>query len=224
MFTGIVQTLGRIASSTERGGDLRLGVEAGGLDLSRCALGDSIAVNGVCLTAVEIDTHGFVADVSRETLDKTGLGELAAGSPVNLEPALRADGALGGHLVSGHVDGVGRLLDIRPDARSERYRFEIDPALQHYIASKGSVTVDGVSLTVNGVDGNRFDVNIVPHTRQRTLFGHYAPGARVNIEVDIVARYLERLLLGRAGDHGEGDRKLRETLIRSGFLDSAKDH
>jgi riboflavin synthase len=151
-------------------------------------------------------------------MNKTSLGDLAPGSPVNLEPALTLSDALGGHLVSGHVDGVGALVEMEPDARSIRYRFEIDPSLQHYIAAKGSVTVDGTSLTVNGVEGNRFDVNIVPHTQQKTVFQYYQPGSRVNIEVDIIARYLERLLQGRADTGEDKDQRLLETLIKSGFI------
>ena len=144
--------------------------------------------------------------------------ELAVGSPVNLEPALTLNDALGGHLVSGHVDGVGTMVEMQSDARSIRYRFEVDPALQHYIAAKGSVTVDGTSLTVNGVDGNRFDVNIVPHTQLKTVFQYYQPGSRVNIEVDIIARYLERLLQGRAESSADKDQQMLETLIKSGFI------
>ena len=218
MFTGIVRALGKIAASEARDGDLRLVVDCGDLDLSAAEIGDSIAVNGACLTAVQLDGSSFTADVSLETLDKTCLGDLEVGSPVNLEPALRVGDALGGHLVSGHVDGVGTLLEMQPDARSIRYRFEIDPALERYIAAKGSVTVDGTSLTVNRVDGNRFDVNIVPHTQQQTVFRYYQPGSRVNIEVDIIARYLERLLAGGSAANGDKDRRMLETLIKSGFI------
>lgn len=218
MFTGIIQALGKIEHSETRGGDIRLTIDCGELDLSAAQIGDSIAVNGVCLTAIELTAHGFSADVSVETMQKTSLGDLASGSAVNLEPALRLSDALGGHLVSGHVDGVGTLLDMQEDARSIRYRFEVEPGLQHYIATKGSVTVDGTSLTVNGVDANRFDVNIVPHTQQKTIFQQYRPGTRVNIEVDIIARYLERLLEGRAGGDADKDQRMLETLIKSGFI------
>ena len=218
MFTGIVRAVGSIAALESRDGDMRLVVDGGDLDLSTAALGDSIAVNGACLTAVELDGSTFAADVSLETLDKTCLGDLRVGSPVNLEPALKVGDALGGHLVSGHVDGIGKLLEMQPDARSIRYRFEIDPALERYIAAKGSVTVDGTSLTVNRVDGNRFDVNIVPHTQQQTVFRHYQPGSRVNIEVDIIARYLERLLTGGGESNADKDRRMLETLIKSGFI------
>ncbi|MCP4387344.1 MAG: riboflavin synthase, partial [Gammaproteobacteria bacterium] len=166
MFTGIVQALGSVEQSEVRGGDIRLTIDCEDLDLSRTRLGDSIAVNGACLTAIEFGEGSFSADVSVETMNKTSLGDLAVGSPVNLELALTLNDALGGHLVSGHVDGVGTMVEMQPDARSIRYRFEVDPALQHYIAAKGSVTIDGSSLTVNSIDENRFDVNIVPHTQR----------------------------------------------------------
>jgi len=218
MFTGIVQSIGRIERHQPGGGDLRLGIDCGELDLSSCRVGDSIAVNGVCLTAVELAAHSFVADLSQETLQRTSLGQLALGSPVNLETALTLNTALGGHLVSGHVDGLATLLEMETDARSIRYRFEVAPALQHYIAVKGSVTLDGTSLTVNNVEDNRFDVNIVPHTQQKTIFHTYRKGAQVNIEVDIIARYLERLVQGRADEALVKDRQLVQTLIKSGFI------
>jgi riboflavin synthase len=217
MFTGIILAIGSVVRSEPRDGDIRLTIACGDLDLSRTAPGDSIAVNGVCLTAIELHQQNFVADVSVETMNLTSLGALAAGSPVNLETALTLNTALGGHLVSGHVDGLGTLLEMHTDARSIRYSFEVAPEIQHYIAIKGSVTVDGCSLTVNGIDGNRFDVNIVPHTRQKTVFQFYKTGCRVNIEVDIIARYLERLLQGKADTDAGKDSQLLETLIKSGF-------
>jgi len=218
MFTGIVQAIGSIRDSSSRDGDIRLTIDSGSLDLGDAAPGDSIAVNGVCLTAVELGAGYFVADVSLETMNKTSLGRLVEGSPVNLEKALTLNAALGGHLVSGHVDGLATLIEMQPEARSIAYRFEVDPALQHYIAVKGSVTLDGTSLTVNRVEDNRFDVNIVPHTQRQTVFQHYAPGTKVNLEVDLVARYLERLLDGRADRAMVRDQKLVETLIESGFI------
>ena len=218
MFTGIIQALGKIERHEPGGGDVRLGIDCGDLDLAHTRIGDSIAVNGTCLTAVELGKHSFVADLSQETLQRTSLGQLALGSPVNLETALTLETALGGHLVSGHVDGLASLLEMEADARSIRYRFEVAPALQHYIAEKGSVTLDGTSLTVNRVEANRFDVNIVPHTQQRTIFHIYQVGTQVNIEVDIIARYLERLLLGRADDAPVKDQQLVQTLIKSGFI------
>ena len=223
MFTGIIQALGEVDLHQASGGDLRLGIDCGDLDLAHTQIGDSIAVNGVCLTAIELvstelGARSFVADVSRETLQLTSLGQLVRGSPVNLEPALRLNDALGGHLVSGHVDGLATLLEMEADARSVRYRFEVEPELQHYIAVKGSVTLDGCSLTVNAVEANRFDVNIVPHTQQRTVFHTYQVGSRVNIEVDIIARYLERLLGGRTDGAALKDEQLVQTLIKSGFI------
>ncbi len=219
MFTGIVQAVGSIRRREQRDGDLRLVIDAAELDLARAAAGDSIAVNGVCLTAIEIDGRRFAADVSRETLDKTSLGRLDDGDPVNLETALTLERALGGHLVSGHVDGLATLLEREAAARSIRFRFEVEPELQRYIAVKGSVTLDGVSLTVNAVDANRFDVNIVPHTQALTIFRFYEVGHRVNIEVDLLARYLERLLGGNAESVAERDRRFRQTLIESGFIE-----
>jgi riboflavin synthase len=194
VFTGIVQGIGRVAGVDPIGGDVRLRIAAGPVSLEGVGIGDSIAVNGACLTAVEIGGGGFAADVSRETLSLTTLGELAAGSPVNLENALRAGQALGGHYVSGHVDGVGQVLSRRDDARSVRIEFEVPPGLGRYVARKGSICVDGVSLTVNGVNGRRFDVNLVPHTLELTTLADCRPGSRVNVEVDIIARYLERML------------------------------
>ena len=194
MFTGIVQAFGRIRSMEPRGGDLRLVVETVGLDLAGVAVGDSLSVSGACLTAVALEPGAFAADVSRETLDRTILGQLRQGSPVNLERALRAGDALGGHYVTGHVDGLARVVDLREDARSWRVRFEVPTELARYLAPKGSATVDGVSLTVNEVEGRVFGVNLIPHTLEVTTLGSLAPGRLVNLEVDIIARYVERLM------------------------------
>jgi len=218
MFTGIIQAVGRIQKMEQKGGDMRLTLDSGNLQLGDSDLGDSIAVNGVCLTAVEYTGNGFVADVSQETLGATSLGHLKPGSEVNLEKALTLNTALGGHLVSGHVDGQGTLLSMRNDGRSIRYEFSVPQNLAHYIAEKGSVTIDGVSLTVNHVDGNRFGVNIVPHTRENTIFRHYEINTQVNIEVDIIARYLERLLTGQSA--ASGDNQLLDKLAESGFIKS----
>jgi len=193
MFTGIVQTTGTIARLEARGGDTRLHVRAAALDLSDVAIGDSICVSGVCLTAIALDAATFAADVSTETLSCTTLGMLQSGQCVNLEKSLRLADRLGGHLVSGHVDGVGRVLAVAPDARSQRWTFELPPALARYVAAKGSICVDGVSLTVNEVDANRFGVNLIPHTVEVTTFRDKQAGDAVNIEVDLIARYVERL-------------------------------
>ncbi|PWK88688.1 riboflavin synthase [Fulvimonas soli] len=212
MFTGIVQSVGRVARLEPRGGDVRLHVDTAGLDLSDVAPGDSIAVSGVCLTAVALAPRGFAADVSNETLSLTTLGALKPGDPVNLEKALRLADRLGGHLVSGHVDGVGKVVSIAPDGRSQRWTFEAPPALARYIAAKGSVCIDGTSLTVNAVDGARFGVNLIPHTIEHTAFHARRAGDAVNVEVDLIARYVERLL-----GAGEAPRLDEAFLQRHGF-------
>ena len=199
MFTGIIKAIGKVATLERRGGDVRLTIVSPDLPWSDYELGESISVNGVCLTAVELAADGFATDVSTETLAVTGLGELAPGSAVNLEPALAVGDRLGGHLVSGHVDCVGTVVERDSDARSIRLRIEIPDEYARYIAKKGSVCVDGVSLTINEVSGRQFDLNIIPHTAEVTIIGDYAAGTRVNIEVDLLARYLERLL-GKDGD------------------------
>lgn len=220
MFTGIIEAVGHIQSMQPRGGDVRLYVKTGKLSLDDVKLGDSIAVNGVCLTAVELPGDGFWADVSQETIRRTALSRLKEGSKVNLEKALTPSTRLGGHLVSGHVDGVGKVLSMNEDARSWHFRIEAPANLARYIAEKGSITVDGTSLTVNSVDGAVFDLNIVPHTMQETVMGGYQVGAPVNLEVDLIARYLERLLLGdKAAESGAGSSKLNMSfLAENGFL------
>ncbi|MEE8366367.1 MAG: riboflavin synthase [Gammaproteobacteria bacterium] len=219
MFTGIIQAVGTIDKIEHKGGDIILGIDSADLDLQASQLGDSIAVNGVCLTLVACREQGFSADVSVETLNLTSLGQLEPGSQVNLEKALTLNTALGGHLVSGHVDGLASVVDLQDEGRSTRYTFELAPELQHYIAQKGSVTIDGTSLTVNRVEGNRFDVNIVPHTQEKTIFRCYRVNTRVNIEVDIIARYLERLVGGKAQGQDLADSQLLETLTKSGFVE-----
>lgn len=193
MFTGIVQAVGRIARREERGGDARIVIDAGALDLADVALGDSIAVAGVCLTAVALDGAQFAADVSAETLRLTTLGALAAGDAVNLEKSLRLADRLGGHLVSGHVDGVGAVAAVHDDGGSQRWTFRAPAALARYIAVKGSICVDGTSLTVNEVSADTFGVTLIPHTLAATTFGARKAGDAVNLEVDLVARYVERL-------------------------------
>ncbi len=194
MFTGIVQGVGRIRSVEPSGGDVTMWIETGAVSLVGIEIGGSIAVNGCCLTAVQLEPAAFAADLSRETLSLTTAGDWRPGSAVNIEKALTAGQALGGHYVTGHVDGVGRVIGRRDDARSVRVEIEVPEDLARYVARKGSVCVDGVSLTVNGAAGRSFDVNLVPHTLEVTILGGYSPGTRVNLEVDIIARYLERLV------------------------------
>jgi riboflavin synthase len=194
MFTGIIIATGRVISAADKGGDLELGIDAGSLDSARMTLGESVCVQGVCLTVTRLDGTNFYADVSRESLARTTLGTLKIGARVNLEPSLRAGDPLGGHLVSGHVDAVGKLDSVTQDARSRRLQFELPEPLMRFIAPKGSVCIDGVSLTVNGVGGRHFDVNIIPHTWEVTTLGDLRSGAHVNIEVDQIARYVDRLI------------------------------
>ena len=193
MFTGLIQTVGHLISREALGGDLRLRIATGALPMDDVQLGESIAVSGVCLTVVAFDTNSFAADVSNETLIRTTLRELPDGAPVNLERALLPTTRLGGHLVAGHVDGLGRVGNIRDDGRSQRWFFSAPKKLLRYVAEKGSIAVDGVSLTVNAVDEYGFEVNLVPHTVANTAFATAAVGSSVNLEVDLVARYVERL-------------------------------
>lgn len=199
MFTGIIKAKGTIGAMEKRGGDVRLTVRSNDLPWSDYELGESIAVNGVCLTAVAVHQDGFDTDVSVETLDVTALGGLEVGSAVNLEPAISLGERLGGHLVSGHVDCTGKVLSRTADARSIRLTIEIPQDYARYVAKKGSVCVDGVSLTVNEVSGNSFELNIIPHTAAVTIIDDYATGTIVNVEVDLLARYLERLLSPDSG-------------------------
>jgi riboflavin synthase len=194
MFTGIILATGRVASLAEKGGDLEMGIDAAELDFTRIGIGDSVSVQGACLTVTRTEGTRFYADVSRETMAKTTLGTLNSGSRVNLEPSLRAGDALGGHYVSGHVDAVGNLRALVQDARSWRLEFELPAPLMRFVASKGSIGINGVSLTVNKVDGRRFDVNIIPHTLKVTTLGELKIDEGVNIEIDVIARYLERLM------------------------------
>jgi riboflavin synthase len=197
MFTGIIQAVGRISACTPKGGDVRMEIATGTLPMEGVALGDSIAVDGVCLTVVELNHAGFSTDLSRETLDLTTLGAAVVNSRVNLEKATTMGQPFGGHIVSGHVDGIGRVKSRSADARSMRLEIEVPPELARYIARKGSITVNGISLTVNEVDDSSFGVNIIPHTQEVTTLGALQNGDRVNLEVDLLARYLERLLAGR---------------------------
>ena len=204
MFTGIIQAVGSVADMQRSGGDLRLRVHTGKLPLDDLALGDSICTNGVCLTVIDLPGDGYWADVSVESLNFTTLGDLKFGSAVNLEKALTPQSRLGGHIVSGHVDGVGKVVSLS-EAK--------------YIAHKGSICVDGISLTVNAVNGAEFDLNIIPQTMAETIFGEYAPGSRVNLEVDVIARYLERLIQGDAAADVAAAGLILDKLAEHGFLD-----
>lgn len=216
MFTGIIEATGSIRSIRETGGDWRIAVASNMLDVSDVQVGDSIAVSGVCLTVVSLGDDSFSADVSRETLVCTTLQQWREGSRVNLEKALMAQSRLGGHIVSGHVDGIAELRSRRQDGRSERLAFQVPQELARYIAHKGSVCIDGVSLTVNEVNGTQFGVNIIPHTAERTTLQDLRAGSKVNIEVDVISRYLERLL--QAGEHGKVSEGVTlEQLTKAGF-------
>ncbi len=197
MFTGLIESVGRLAAREMRGGDARMTFDVGMPAFEDVQVGESIAVNGVCLTVVAFDEHSFQADLSNETLALTTLGGLPVGASLNLERAMRASDRLGGHMVSGHIDGIGRVLQVAPDARAQRWTFGAPAALLRYIAQKGSICVDGVSLTVNAASEARFDVALVPHTITHTAFAHTTVGDAVNLEVDLVARYVERLLTTR---------------------------
>lgn len=217
MFTGIILAIGDIAAIQPRGGDCRLKINTGKLSLADCALGDSIAVNGVCLTAVELGERYFCADVSNETLSRTTLKTAQVGTKVNLELALMPTSRLGGHIVSGHVDGIGKVSERQADGRSIRFRFKAPDGLAKYIAEKGSICINGISLTVNTVDGAYFSVNIVPHTLQETTLGETEVGAEVNLEVDLLARYMERLMLGEAAAQCQAG--VTEALLQNaGFI------
>jgi riboflavin synthase len=217
MFTGIISAIGKISAIENKGGDCRLTINTGKLSLSDTQLGDSIAVNGVCLTAIELGKQHFCADVSNETLSRSILNNAAVGTPVNLELALTPTTRMGGHIVSGHVDGIGELVELKPDARSWRLSFKVPDELAKYIAEKGSITINGISLTVNTVNGAVFSVNIVPHTLKETTLADIKVGDKVNLEVDLLARYLERLLLGDKAAKPEST--ITEALLRdSGFI------
>lgn len=219
MFTGIIEAVGTIRAIEPRGGDVRLHIATGKLDLADVKLGDSIATNGVCLTAVELPGDGFVADVSTETLARSTLKGLTVGTRVNLEKALQPTSRLGGHIVSGHVDGIGEVVSRETSARAVLFRVRAPKELAKYIAEKGSITTDGISLTVNGVHGAEFDLTIVPYTVQETNIAGWMPGTRLNLEVDVIARYLERLLLGeKAAESAGGSNITLAFLAENGFM------
>lgn len=216
MFTGIIEAEGKITKIEPVGGDVKMTIETGKLDMADVKLGDSIACNGVCLTAIELPGNAYVADVSGETLKVTTLGHLREGSPVNLEKALRLQDRLGGHLVSGHVDGIGKVVSIEQEARSWRYKIEAPVEIARYIAAKGSICINGISLTVNEVEGQVFGINIVPHTRQETTIKHFEVGTEVNLEVDLLARYLERMLQADSESNSESS-LTPEFLAENGY-------
>ena len=216
MFSGLVKGIGRIATRTDHGADRRLVVELGNAAIAPLAVGGSIAVNGACLTAVVATPTSFTADISAATLAVTTLGRLGVGARVNLEPPLKAGDPLDGHLVTGHVDGVGEVVSVEPAGASKTLVVRVPKALSRYIAAKGSVAVDGVSFTVNAVDGAQFEVNVIPHTQSVTVIGEYVSGTAVNIEVDMLARYLERLV------RAESDTRVDLAFLRKhGY---ARDH
>lgn len=215
MFTGIIEAVGRIAAIADTGGDKRLTIDAGDLEMGAVKLGDSIATNGVCLTVTSLTGSGFSADVSRETLSLATLGALKTGAPVNLERAMRADSRFDGHIVSGHIDGTGEVVARHEDARSIRLSVAVPEPLRKYTAHKGSICIDGVSLTINALSEDGVELNIVPHTAAETIITHYQPGTRVNLEVDVIARYLERLLQGEKSQ--SGSRLSEAFLAEHGF-------
>lgn len=218
MFTGIIQSVGKIATIEPKGDDARIRILTNELDLDDVQLGDSIAVNGVCLTAVELPGDGFWADVSGETLSCTTFKSLSVGTKANLEKALTPTTRLGGHLVSGHVDGIGKVVERFNDGRSVRFHIQTPDEMAKYIAEKGSVCVDGISLTVNAVKGAVFELNIVPHTIQETTMGQFKVGTEVNLEVDIIARYLERLILGDKASDATTSGISMDMLSEHGFI------
>jgi len=222
MFTGIIEDVGVIQTLQPSGDDIRLTIGVNKLDMSDVALGDSIANNGVCLTVVAKTGHSFSADVSPETIKRTGFATYQAGDKVNLEKALMASSRLGGHIVSGHVDGVGEVVSINPVGRYVEIWLKAPDELAKYLAEKGSITVDGVSLTVNGVNGAQFLITLIPHSLQETIIGLYQVGTKVNLEVDVIARYLERLMLGDKAAYAQaegGEKDISMTfLAENGYL------
>lgn len=222
MFTGIIEDVGLIEGLVPSGEDIRLSIKTDKLDMSDVSLGDSIANNGVCLTVVAMSKNSFSADVSHETIKRTGFANYQAGSKVNLEKALQANSRLGGHIVSGHVDGVGEVLSITPVGRYVEIWLKAPDELAKYLAEKGSITVDGVSLTVNQVDGAKFLLTLIPHSLQETIIGLYQTGTKVNLEVDVIARYLERLMLGDKAAYASTDSDKKDIsmafLAENGYL------
>lgn len=219
MFTGIIEAVGQVQSLQPKGDDIRLTVSVGKLDMGDVKLGDSIATNGVCLTVVDFSDTYFSVDVSPETIKRSGFADYDVGGKVNLEKAMQANARLGGHIVSGHVDGVGEVVSIQPIDRWLEIWIKAPDNLAKYLAEKGSITVDGVSLTVNEVDGAKFMLTLIPHTLQETIIGTYKVGSKINLEVDLIARYLERLMLGdRAAESGTKQDISMEFLAKHGYI------
>lgn len=217
MFTGIIENVGRIKAIDRKSSGARIEIDTQGLDMSDVKLGDSIATNGICLTVVAFTQSSFTADVSIETLERTAFGHYRSGQRVNLEKAMLATSRFGGHIVSGHIDGMATIVSVTERGNAWEYWLQVDSALKAYIAEKGSVTIDGVSLTVNSVDDNKFRLTIVPHTRAETIIESYCQGQQINLEVDVVARYVERLLQSRESPNQ--DSGVSESLLRkSGFI------
>lgn len=218
MFTGIIESVGQIKAMQVQGNDMRVTINTGQLDMNDVQLGDSIATNGVCLTVVDFSDGHYVADVSMETIKRTGFANYKSGMSVNLEKALMANSRLGGHIVSGHVDGVGEIIKVDDFGQTWELWIKAPENLAKYIAEKGSITVDGVSLTVNDIDGAKFKLTLVPHTLKETIIQYYQTGTKVNLEVDVIARYLERLMLGdKAAESGKSDISL-SFLAENGYL------
>lgn len=220
MFTGIVEAVGSIKAINVNAAGARVVVHGGSLDFSDVKLGDSIATNGICLTVVAVDNSTYSADVSKETLTRTGFAQYKIGQPVNLEKAMLPTTRFGGHMVSGHVDGIGKILSINTVGNSIEYWLELPDNIKQYVAEKGSITIDGTSLTVNSVEQNRFRLTIVPHTTEQTTISNYQVGQIVNLEVDLIARYIERLLFCRdQSEHSNTDSGVsKELLMQSGFI------
>ncbi|WP_374297742.1 riboflavin synthase [Acinetobacter sp.] len=218
MFTGIIESVGQVQSVQTVGGDVRLKIHTK-LDMSDVHLGDSIATNGICLTVIEFGEDWYAADVSRESLHRTTLGQWKAGQTVNVEKAMLPTTRFGGHIVSGHVDGLGEITLVREDARSLYFEVTAPVELAKYLAEKGSVTVDGISLTINHLRGNVISLNLIPHTADRTNIGSWKQGTQVNLEVDVLARYIERLMLGdKAAEQTATSNISMDFLAQNGFL------
>lgn len=218
MFTGIIEAVGTIKSININAQGARLVIATNNLDMSDVKLGDSIATNGICLTVIDFDQHTYSADVSNETLQRTGFVNYSAGMAVNLEKAMMASTRFGGHMVSGHVDGVSEIISITNNGNSIEYWLSMPSDIAHYIAEKGSVTIDGTSLTVNALTNDKFRLTIVPHTVKETIFAHYQVGTKVNLEVDLIARYIERLLTKSSSENEPKSNVTESLLQKAGFI------